>query len=94
MIYNDRITIVTEEYGEGQYGEDVYLGEQTKTIPVHQSPLTDSQKMGYFGSFNKKAFKLHLQGIHEAVGRIEYKDVPYDVTDVIYHKNSTVLIIS
>jgi hypothetical protein len=94
MIYNDRVTIVTEKYGEGQYGEEIYLGEVEEVIPANRSRLTGSQQMGYFGTYNKKAFKLHLQGIHEDIERIKYKDIPYDITDAIYLKNATVLIIS
>lgn len=94
MIYKDRVVIVTEEYKTGQFGELIYVGEKEKAYPTQHSPLSDKQQMGYFGTYNKKAFKLHLQGRHENILRIKYKGVPYDVTDVNYHKSSTVLIIS
>ena len=93
MIYNDRVNIITEVYEEGQFGEPIYKGSKPKPVPAHRAPLTDKQQMGYFGSYNKKAFKLHLQGVHEDIERIEYNDIEYDVSDVIYHGYSTVLVI-
>lgn len=93
MIYNDRVTFIIEEYGEGSLGEEIYLGEKKVTIPAYQSPLTHNQQMGYFGTYKKNAFKLHLQGIHEGIERIKYKDIEYDVSDVRYHMNATVLVI-
>lgn len=94
MIYNDRVTYTIEKYDIGEFGEEIYLGKEEKTIPAHRSPLTHNQQIGYFGSYNKDAFKLHLQGIHEGIERIEYKGIPYDVNSVIHHGYSTVLIIA
>lgn len=93
MIYNDRVTYVIEKYGEGPFKEEIYLGKEDVTIPAYRSPLTHNQQIGYFGSYKKNAFKLHLQGIHEGIERIEYKGVPYDVNNVIHHSHSTVLVI-
>jgi hypothetical protein len=93
MIYNDRVAIITEEYEEGQFGEPIYKGKQEKVVPADHSPLTDKQQLGYFGTYNKKAFKLHLQGVYKDIVRIKYKDQEYDVSDVIHHGYSTVLVI-
>lgn len=94
MIYKDRVILITEEYEEGEFGEPIYVGEKETTYPAQRSPLSDKQQLGYFGSYNKQAFKLHLQGIHENIGRIKYEGKPYDVKDINYHKSSTVLIVS
>lgn len=93
MIYNDRVSFTIEKYGKGEFGEEIYLGEEEKVIPAHRSPLTDKQQLGYFGSYNKEAFKLHLQGVYEDIERIKYKGITYDLTDVIHHNYSTVLVI-
>lgn len=94
MIYKDRVTLITEEYEEGKYSEPVYVGEKETLLPAQQSPLTDKQQLGYFGTYNKQAFKLHLQGKYEDIRGIKFKGKKYDVTDVNYHKSSTVLIIT
>lgn len=94
MIYKDRVILITEEYEEGEFGEPIYKGEKETVLPAQRSPLSDKQQLGYFGTYNKKAFKLHLQGKHEGITRIKYEGKPYDVTDVNHHKSSTVLIIS
>lgn len=94
MIYKDRVTLVTEEYEEGEFGEPIYNGEKETILPAQRSPLSDKQQIGYFGTYNKKAFKLHLQGKHEGITRIKYEGKPYDVADINHHTSSTVLIIS
>lgn len=94
MIYKDRVILITEEYEEGEFGEPIYKGEKETVLPTQRSPLSDKQQLGYFGTYNKKAFKLHIQGKHEDVTRIKYDGKLYDVTDINHHKASTVLIVS
>ena len=93
MIYNDRLVIIRDEYVEGEFEEPIYIGKKETVLPAHKAPLTDKQQLGYFGTYNKKAFKLHLQGVQRDIKRIRYNNVEYDVSDVRYHNNATVLVI-
>jgi len=92
MIYNDRVTLIKEVTKEGFLGEDVV--EETPTVvPCYRGKLTHNQQMGLFGSYNQKAFKLHLQGIHKDIDKIEYKGTPRSFNSINYHHNSTVVIV-
>lgn len=92
MIYNDRVTIITHETTEGFLGDDV-TKEVEKTVPCQRGKLTDNQQMGIFGSYKLSAFKLHLQGVHKGIEKVEYDGVPRMVRGVTYHRNSTVVFV-
>jgi len=92
MNYNDRATIIRYETSEGFLGEEV-TEEIKEQVPCYRGKLTNNQQMGIFGSYELTAFKLHLQGVHEDIERIEYKGVQRSIQGVIHHRNSTVVVV-
>lgn len=92
MNYNDRVTIITSETEAAFLGEDTVKEKET-VIPCYRGRLTNNQQMGIFGSYNLSAFKLHLQGVHEDIGKIKYEGTPRKIHAVIHHRNSTVVVI-
>lgn len=81
-----------QEKKQGFLGEEI-VSEKLIVVPCYRGKLTDDQQMGIFGKYNLKAFKLHLQGIYEDVDKVTYAGVTRSVSGVIYHRNSTVLVI-
>lgn len=92
MIYNDRATIIRYETEEGFLGDEI-TNEVREVVPCHRGKLTNNQQMGIFGSYDLSAFQLHLQGIHKGIERIEYKGVPRSIQGIVYHRNSTVVVV-
>lgn len=92
MNYNDRAIIIRYETSEGFLGEEV-TDEVRETVPCYRGKLTNNQQMGIFGSYELAAFKLHLQGAHEDIERIEYKGIQRSIKGIINHRNSTVVVV-
>lgn len=92
MHYNDRVTIIRKETEPGYLGDDVAKEVRT-VLPCQRGQLTDRQQMGIFGKYNLAAFKLHIQGIHSDIEEIEYQGKRRMVQGVLYHRNSTVVIV-
>lgn len=92
MSYNDRVTIIQHETEEGFLDEEV-TKEVKKVVPCYRGRLTNNQQLGIFGSYNLSAFKLHIQGIHVGIERIEYKGIPRSIQGIVYHRNSTVVVV-
>lgn len=92
MNYNDRVTLISTVTEEGFLDKEI-VSEKKTIVPCYRGRLTNNQQMGIFGSYNLSAFKLHLQGMHENIEKIEYNGTPRKVHAVIHHRNSTVVVI-
>ncbi|EPH98183.1 hypothetical protein D920_01741 [Enterococcus faecalis 13-SD-W-01] len=93
MNYNKRCTFTFTEKVPGYLGEDEVKSE-TKTVPCGKSSLSASEQIDLFGKYERKAFKLHLQGIWENISEIEFGGLKRNIFDQNFHRNSTVVIVT
>lgn len=92
MNYNDRATIY--QYVEKTDALGSVIREKIPVvIPCKRGKLTHEQQMGFFGKYDLSAFKLHLQGHHEDLEEITYRNRTRAVRGVILHKHSTVVVV-
>ncbi|EGP5432014.1 hypothetical protein CUN19_03890 [Enterococcus faecium] len=93
MNYNNRCTVFFSKKVPGYLGEDE-VETEIKIMPYGKSFLSDSEQMNLFGKYNKKAFKVHLQGTIEGIAEIEFEGLKRNIFDQKFHRNSTVVIVS
>lgn len=97
MIYKERCIIKLYQKKEGYFGDAVSADAIEKEVACSKSKLSVTSQELVFGKFNKKAFVLHIQGIHDLESEsseIIYKGIKRSITDVRYHKNKTVVIVT
>ncbi|HAC2411860.1 TPA_asm: hypothetical protein GJA98_14985 [Listeria monocytogenes] len=97
MIYNERCTIKLYPKKEGYLGDAVSTEAIEEEVACSRSKLSTQSQELVFGKFNRKAFILHIQGVHDLESEsseIVYKGIKRSITDVRYHKNKTVVILT
>lgn len=92
MIYNDRVTIYTYEETFDELGSPVKT-RVPHVVPCSRGSLTHNQQIGIFGSYNLKAFKLHMQGVYPDIEEVSYHGTTRQVRAVMVHKNATVVVV-
>ncbi len=92
MRYNNRCDVVAHYKAKGYLG---YEDKKTilKNIPCSVSSFGLKEQSVVFGSFNKKAFKVHIQGFYK-VDHLTINGIEYQPITQSFHHNSTVLVVS
>ncbi|XJS09849.1 hypothetical protein ACF3NG_06795 [Aerococcaceae bacterium WGS1372] len=92
MRFDDSVTLLVEVVEKGFLGEEV-VREEKVTVPCLRTPLSHNEQMGLFGSYNLKAFKLHLDGQFDNFTNIIYRGHKRIVRELIHYNHSTVVIV-
>lgn len=92
MRFDDRVTLLIAVVEEGFLGEEI-VREEKITVPCLRTPLSHNEQLGLFGSYNLKAFKLHLDGKYDGFSNVIYQGEKRLVTGLVQYDHSTVVII-